>query len=106
MMPRSPRRITHNARRCIGRLWTATGTDKDGWTALHSAADNGHKDVVALLLDKYPDLVAATDKDGWTALHSAANYGHRDVVALLLGKMDDASINAKAGNYGRTALHS
>ena len=79
--------------------------DNDGWTALHWAAMNGHKDVVALLLDRMdPDLIAAKDNDGWTALHCAAMNGHKDVVALLLDRMDPDLI-AATDNDGRTALH-
>jgi ankyrin repeat protein len=53
-------------------------------TALYRAAEYGHKDVVALLLDRMDhNLIAAKDEYGWTALHCAARDGHKDVVALL-----------------------
>ena len=84
--------------RCCWTRWRALQsprrilTDK---TALHWAAENGHKDVVALLLDKMEGAsIAATDYDGKTALHWAAMNGHKDVVALLLDKMEGASIAA------------
>src|SRR5947207_15034817 len=35
--------------------------DQLGRTALHWAAEKGHRDVVALLLDRNPDLIAAKD---------------------------------------------
>jgi tetratricopeptide (TPR) repeat protein len=61
-------------------------TDKYGETALHLAAEGGHKDVVALLLDKYGADVDPTNHDGHTALDLAAQRGHNDVVALLVDK--------------------
>ena len=59
-------------------------TDGGGMTALHWAAYNGHRDVVALLLS-HMDLgqIAARDWSRRTALHLAAWNGHGDVVALL-----------------------
>jgi ankyrin repeat protein len=83
--------------------WGAKVAAKDqyGLTALHRAAESGHKDVIALLLDKGAD-VDATDDDGSTALHRAAESGHKDVVALFLDK--GADVNATYYN-GSTALH-
>ena len=81
--------------------------DNDRWTTLHCAASRGHRDVVALLLDKMEGAdVAATDKlGGRTALHIAADKGHGDVVALLLEKMEGADVAATDKLGGRTALH-
>ena len=75
--------------------------DAKGMTPLHSAAVRGHKDVVALLLDKGADI-AATGNWGKTALRLAAERGHKDVVALLLDK--GANITATEIT-GATALH-
>ena len=48
---------------------------------LHRAAQNSHKDVVQLLLDKRP-YPNDEDEDAWTPLQWAAMNGHIDVVNL------------------------
>jgi ankyrin repeat protein len=45
-------------------------------------AKGGHKDVIALLLDKGTD-VAATTEDGLMTLDFAERDGHEDMVVLL-----------------------
>jgi hypothetical protein len=54
-----------------------------GSTALHSAAENGHKAVVRLLLEKGAD-VAAKDKIGMTAPYDATRNGKEAIVRLLI----------------------
>jgi len=68
-----------------------------GDTALMLSAMLGHKDIVALILDRRPEL----NHDGWTALHYAAFSGHGDIVAMLLAA--GADVNLKAPNL-HTAL--
>ena len=70
-------------------------------TALHLAAENGHYNVVKLLLEAGANKNAAV-RGGSTALHLAALMGHPEVVELLLeaGAHKDA-----ADGGGRTALH-
>ncbi|MDR3131578.1 MAG: ankyrin repeat domain-containing protein [Rickettsiales bacterium] len=60
-------------------------------TPLHRAADNGHKDVVEVLL-KNKVNINAIDEDRCAPLHRAAGNGHKDVVEVLL--RDKANVNA------------
>jgi Ankyrin repeats (3 copies) len=73
---------------------------------LHSAAADGHRAVVELLLREMdPETIGARDEWwGQTALHWAAVYGHGDVVALLLRRMNPETIGAQTKD-GQTALH-
>ena len=59
--------------------------DKDGWTALHFAAHNGHKLVLECLLKNNPkEQLLLKDKLGGSALHLAASKGHTSAVEFLL----------------------
>ena len=58
----------------------------DGVTALWMAAQQGHTEVVKLLLEKGADVnVEATAANGvkWTALKVAKKMGRADIVQLL-----------------------
>jgi ankyrin repeat protein len=62
------------------------GADVDaqgGSTPLHSAAANGHLDVVKFLVAQQAE-VNAKETDGWTPLHLAARYGYLDIVKFLV----------------------
>jgi ankyrin repeat protein len=73
----------------------------NGWTPLHWAAWNGHKDVAELLLSKGANGNAMAN-DGFTPLHVAAQNGQKDVAELLLA--NKANVNAKT-KEGWTPLH-
>ena len=58
-----------------------------GETALHIAAEEGHSEAVALLLDRGASIEAASS-EGWRPLHSAAQSeaaGSADTVAAAAG---------------------
>ena len=57
----------------------------DGWTALHSAAQNGHLEVTQYLISQGAE-VNQGDNDGVTALHSAAQNGHLDTTQYLISQ--------------------
>lgn len=75
--------------------------DMYGETALYGAAEQGHMDIVRLLLDNGADI-HVQDKFDETPLHSAAEQGHTDIVRLLLD--NGADIHAQTES-GQTPLH-
>jgi len=78
--------------------------DSSGYSALHHAALNGHRDVVVLLLEHEasPNIV---DIKGSTPLHLAAWAGHTDIVRLILTQgVRVTQINLK-NKDNETAVH-
>ena len=76
--------------------------NKDGATPLFMAAQGGHREIMALLLDHGADAKQARRNDGVSPLYIAAQQGHREIVALLLNHGADAK---QGTTNGRTALH-
>ena len=72
-----------------------------GWQPIHYACEEGHTDIVKLLLDHGAEINTATN-NGWQAIHHAANKGHTDIVKLLLDH--NAKVNATTNN-GWQAIH-
>ena len=72
------------------------------WTALHTAAENGHLQVVRLLLEGGASCDQARTSDGTTALILASCNGHLEVVRLLLE--NGASCDQARTSDGTTAL--
>jgi len=58
--------------------------DIDGMTALMMASENGHKDVVEILLKEEGINVNLWNNEGETALILASEYGHTEIVKMLL----------------------
>ena len=56
------------------------------------AADNGHADVVALLLQTQPNMVNNKNEFGNTALMLAARSGHVKIVTMLLNAGAEADM--------------
>ncbi len=75
--------------------------DMGGWTPLHYAAAQGHKEIAKLLIAEGANL-NATDYIGTRPLHMAA-YMKSDVAELLIA--NGADVNAK-DNVGETPLDS
>lgn len=78
-----------------------------GNTVLHAAAQTTSKaglEVVKLLLEKEPNMLATTNEDGWTALHTAARHGREKLVRFLINEKG-ADLKAVTKKNGETALH-
>ncbi|XP_073183533.1 ankyrin repeat and sterile alpha motif domain-containing protein 1B isoform X8 [Lepidochelys kempii] len=58
-------------------------TDSSGYTALHHAALNGHKDIVLKLL-QYEASTNVADNKGYFPIHLAAWKGDVDIVKILI----------------------
>lgn len=75
--------------------------DRDGWSAIHWAAEEGHLEVVRFLLEAGAN-VNAVSSYGTSALHCAANGGYAATAKPLLSRRADA---LRANCHGWTALH-
>jgi ankyrin repeat protein len=69
-------------RQALDRGESPNARDVDGYTALHGAAENGHVQVVTLLLERGAHVRALT-RDGLTPL-DLAEMSDQDAVALVL----------------------
>ncbi|KAL6885467.1 hypothetical protein ACP4OV_010246 [Aristida adscensionis] len=74
------------------------GVTSNGNTALHLVASRGHGELVALVCERAPSLVATRNRCLDTPLHCAARGGHGAAVACLLRTM------RAAGGEGAAAL--
>uniref|UniRef100_A0A0G4ID66 Uncharacterized protein n=1 Tax=Chromera velia CCMP2878 TaxID=1169474 RepID=A0A0G4ID66_9ALVE len=71
--------------------------DENGKTALMGASENGHTDIVRLLVDAKAN-VDMQDKNGQTALILASENGHMDIVRLLVDARANVDIQDTEGN--------
>ncbi|XP_017779246.1 PREDICTED: uncharacterized protein LOC108564669 isoform X2 [Nicrophorus vespilloides] len=77
--------------------------DSSGFSSLHHAALNGHKDIVRLLLE-HDALTNIVDSKGSSPLHLAAWSGNVDIVRLMLSGHSYCDVNLKSKD-DETALH-
>ncbi|XP_073066609.1 ankyrin repeat-containing protein At5g02620-like [Primulina eburnea] len=77
---------------------------KNGYDAFHIAAKVGGLEVLKVLIDAIPQLLATVDQSNATPLHTAAAQGHLEVVQFLLDR--NSSLATISRNNGKTALHS
>lgn len=77
-------------------------TTKNGMTALHLAAMNGHEEIVVKLLESKADA-NKKNNDSRTSLHLAVFAGHLSISLMLIGT-GVSDVNAKDGT-GRVPLH-
>uniref|UniRef100_A0A8C0UST8 Ankyrin repeat and sterile alpha motif domain-containing protein 1B n=1 Tax=Cyanistes caeruleus TaxID=156563 RepID=A0A8C0UST8_CYACU len=78
-------------------------TDSSGYTALHHAALNGHKDIVLKLL-QYEASTNVADNKGYFPIHLAAWRGDVDIVKILIHHGPSHSrvneqVNSFSSNY-------
>ncbi|CAN7937244.1 unnamed protein product [Ixodes hexagonus] len=78
--------------------------DQSGYTSLHHSALNGHREIVALLLD-HEASANVVDGQGSTPLHLAAWTGNTDVVRLLLERGPSLANVNHSNQEQETALH-
>ena len=75
----------------------------NGATALHFAAQEGHADVVRMLLNSGASVKDLHSESGQTPLLIAADRGHNEVCLLLLAQ--GSNVEEKTSLVGHTALH-
>ena len=78
----------------------AAMADRDGWSALHFAAQNGHTELIPILLEGNAQIDAQT-KYGRTPLHCACASKKITAVEALLSR--GANITIKDA-HGKTAM--
>nr|CAD1831068.1 unnamed protein product [Ananas comosus var. bracteatus] len=94
------------ARRCEEEVLRAT--DREGKTALHAAAEEGHAAAARALMSADPVLAAIVDHNGVSPLYAAVLSESLEVVQVLTeSRADggDAPEASYAGPNGQTALH-
>jgi ankyrin repeat protein len=87
----------------IARGANIEGAGTWGRTALHNAAEEGHEEVVAWLLDKGADA-RSRDDNGMTPLIMASGSGHPGVLKMLYQHMQGQGLD-DGDDQRWTALH-
>ena len=64
-------------------------TDMMGGTPLHEAADNGHLEIVKLIMGHVKNKNPAMKYYGTTPLHYAAEKGHLEICRLIIQNVEN-----------------
>ncbi|RYE05573.1 MAG: ankyrin repeat domain-containing protein [Rickettsiaceae bacterium] len=72
-------------------------------TPLHHAAEDGHQEVVELLINKHHDLVFEVNNQKQTALHLAVCDGCEAVVELLINRYP--KLVFEVDSFGKTSIY-
>ena len=91
---------------CLSKgVWVSERDHEHNKTALHWAAENGHKDISELLL-KWGSTLCCQDQYGESPLHYAAENGHTEIVEIMLSHdaVDQTFDLNLEDDRGRTAL--
>ncbi|MBI1214346.1 MAG: hypothetical protein GC185_00840 [Alphaproteobacteria bacterium] len=76
----------------ISRNFSINNSDKDGKTALHHAAEQGHNPIIVALMVRDADATI-TDKSGTPPLISAIDAGQHGAVKTMLGCGADPNVH-------------
>ncbi|GMN25575.1 hypothetical protein TIFTF001_000970 [Ficus carica] len=79
--------------------------DKEGMSALHIAAKEGHVRVMNEIIRQRPQASDLVDERGWTALHVAVVYGKLEVIKYILKTPNLEFMLNVADKDGNTPLH-
>ena len=91
---------------CLASGYAPTQRNEKGQTALHTAAMNGHADVVQILIEEiqlkegHEEIIDLADSRHRTALHYGAECGFSKVVKILL----EAGANVNKSDEGLDVL--
>ena len=72
--------------------------DEGGWTPLVWAIENGHSNVVKLLISAGAD-VHMRDAEGNVSIHWGAYSGNTEIIKLLIGRGADIESVNELGKY-------
>lgn len=73
-------------------------TEPKGWQMIHSAAQNGHDEIVEYLISRGAEVQARAGENGDTPGGLAASYGHLPVIKTIIKSGLDIRKEVKSGD--------